>query len=138
MYSEVLIGPLGAFDQRVLKAFAGRGIPPPVHRSRCTVGGVRSSRALAVALALLALVAAGCSSSSDLRPGRAVFAASCSSCHTLTGHDTSTTGGGDLAILRMSRADILSFARVMPTPHRLSLRELEAVAAYIAAAQRRR
>lgn len=87
-------------------------------------------------LLLIAFAGAGCSGRRE--SGRAVFAASCSSCHTLTGHDTSTTSGGDLAILAMSRADILSFARVMPVPHRLSQHGLEAVAAYVAAAQRRR
>ena len=57
-----------------------------------------------------------------------VFAAACASCHTLTGHD-SRAPGGDLAIAKLSAADIASFVRVMPV--HLSTAEVNAVAAYV-------
>lgn len=64
-----------------------------------------------------------------------MFAAACAGCHTLTGHDTRAPGG-DLAIARLSPSEIASFVRVMPV--RLSRAEVDAVAAYVHAAPRRR
>ncbi|MBV8479100.1 MAG: cytochrome c [Actinobacteria bacterium] len=60
--------------------------------------------------------------------GKAVFASSCSGCHTLTGHDTEARGG-DLAIAKLSAADIESFVRVMPVHLRPA--QEAAVAAYV-------
>jgi mono/diheme cytochrome c family protein len=59
-----------------------------------------------------------------------VFASSCADCHTLTGHDTRSSGG-DLAVAKLSEATILSFVRVMPV--RISAADGRAVAAYVAA-----
>lgn len=64
----------------------------------------------------------------EAQQGRVVFTHSCAGCHTLTGHDTQTPGG-DLAIARLSVADLASFARAMPI--RLSAADLQAVANYI-------
>lgn len=60
--------------------------------------------------------------------GRAVFTAVCAGCHTLTGRD-SRAPGGDLAIAKLSAADIASFVRVMPV--HLSPAQVHAVAAYV-------
>jgi mono/diheme cytochrome c family protein len=81
------------------------------------------------------LLLAGCGGGhADVR-GRAIFASSCSGCHTLTGHDTHARGG-DLAIAHLSVADIVSFVRVMPV--RLTPAEESEVAAYVHAAAVRR
>jgi len=66
--------------------------------------------------------------------GRTVFTAACASCHTLTGHD-SRTPGGDLAIARLSAADVASFVRVMPV--HLSPADVTAVSDYVHAAATR-
>jgi mono/diheme cytochrome c family protein len=66
--------------------------------------------------------------------GRAVFSRACSRCHTLMGHDTAAPGG-DLAVRRMRRGDLESFARVMPVS--LTTAELRAVAGYVEASQAR-
>lgn len=81
-------------------------------------------------LALLALVvvAAGCGGGSAARGGH-VFATRCTSCHTLTGHDTNVDGG-DLAVGCMTRGQVASFARVMPVS--LTRREASDVAEYVA------
>jgi len=60
--------------------------------------------------------------------GKTVFAAACSSCHTLTGHD-SHAPGGDLAIARLSTKAVASFVRVMPV--HLSAADAYAVATYV-------
>lgn len=57
-----------------------------------------------------------------------MFARACAGCHTLTGHDTSVPGG-DLAMQKLSVADIESFVRVMPV--RLTRADADAVAAYV-------
>lgn len=64
----------------------------------------------------------------QLRQGRAVFARSCASCHTLTGHNTNSAGG-DLAIATLPVTDLASFVRVMPV--RLPHAEIAAVAVYV-------
>jgi mono/diheme cytochrome c family protein len=80
-------------------------------------------------------VLAGCGSPSALERGHAVFEHDCSSCHTLTGHETSVDGG-DLTIGRMSVGDLASFARAMPVRHPLSRDDALAVARYVAARRR--
>jgi mono/diheme cytochrome c family protein len=64
----------------------------------------------------------------ELARGKAIFARSCSGCHTLTGHNT-TVRGGDLAIARLSSNEIAGFVRVMPV--RLDAPQVAAVAAYV-------
>jgi mono/diheme cytochrome c family protein len=78
-------------------------------------------------------VAAGCGSASVHGTASAasaghVFREACSSCHTLTGRNTSVSGG-DLAMAKLSVADIESFVRVMPV--RLTPAEIAAVSAYV-------
>jgi mono/diheme cytochrome c family protein len=65
---------------------------------------------------------------STSQQGKAVFAAACSSCHTLTGRD-SHAPGGDLGIGLFSVADIESFVRIMPV--KLTSAEVHAVAVYV-------
>lgn len=76
------------------------------------------------------LALAGCGGTSQTSRGHGIFEAQCSSCHTLTGHDTSADGG-DLAIAQMRVADIASFARVMPLKQPLSRADALAVAQYV-------
>jgi mono/diheme cytochrome c family protein len=87
-------------------------------------------------IAVGTLVLTACGASTHHAEGRRIFAASCASCHTITGHDTQAPGG-DLAVPRFTEAEIASFARVMPVHPRLSRANIQAVAAYVAAAQRR-
>ena len=84
---------------------------------------------------LLLLAAAGCGGGSRNSRGHAIFEQECSSCHTLTGHDT-RIDGGDLAIARLRVADIASFARVMPVRRPLSNADAVAVARYVRARRR--
>jgi mono/diheme cytochrome c family protein len=89
------------------------------------------------ALATLAVALCGCGGhrrhATTSQQGKAVFAAACSSCHTLTGRD-SRAPGGDLAIGRFSVADIESFVRIMPVT--LSPADVHAVAVYVHARMR--
>lgn len=90
-------------------------------------------------MAAVTLLLCGCSGhrqapSTLAKDGKAVFASACAGCHTLTGRD-SRAPGGDLAIARLSAADIASFVRVMPV--HLSLAQVDAVAAYVHAAAMR-
>src|SRR5256885_11118884 len=90
-----------------------------------------ASRVAAAAVVIAAL--AGCTGhghlrSAQVRRGQAVFAQSCPNCHTLIGRD-SNAPGGDLAIAKLTAADVRSFIRVMPV--RLSATDAEAVAAYV-------
>ena len=89
------------------------------------LGHDRLSVAAVVLAALLTLLSA-CSSSSarkstsaataaQLAEGRKLFVDACAACHTLTGHDT-RADGGDLGLLRLTQAQMLSFERIMPGP----------------------
>jgi mono/diheme cytochrome c family protein len=97
------------------------------------------SLAALVLAALLALLSA-CSSSSarkntsataaaHLAKSRKLFVDACAACHTLTGHDTHADGG-DLGLLRLTQAQMLSFERIMPTPP-LSSAQLIKIARYV-------
>lgn len=90
----------------------------------------RMSKTLLDRLAITAavVVLAGCGGHTE--SGRAIFAHECAGCHTIAGHESGAPGG-DLAHLRLTVADIASFARVMPTPSRLSESEVNAVARYV-------
>jgi mono/diheme cytochrome c family protein len=100
---------------------------------------VRHGAALApavVALAGLVLLAVGAAGLGRESPdGRAVFASSCSGCHSVDG-GAARTPGGDLTGYRLTAAEIASFAAVMPVHPRLSAAEIRAVAAYVAARER--
>jgi len=94
---------------------------------------IRASLVLSVAG-----ISAGCgatahSSQPARQPaGQAVFTSSCAGCHTLAGRESGASGG-DLALAHLSVADLASFARIMPTPSRLSQAEALAVAEYVRA-----
>jgi mono/diheme cytochrome c family protein len=97
----------------------------------------RTSRPSRLATAVgLALLVCGCGGHGTAREqhqlarGRTVFARSCAGCHTLTGHDTRAPGG-DIAIIRLTSAELASFVHVMPV--RLSPADMDAVAAYVRA-----
>jgi mono/diheme cytochrome c family protein len=92
-----------------------------------------------VAVALAALVAGGCGGTGHKGTtgtatvgGAAIFAHGCSLCHTLAGHDTGAEGG-DLAIDRLSLADIISFTEVMPNRPPLSHADVVSVSEYVRA-----
>lgn len=84
-------------------------------------------RAATVGLALAVL--AGCGGQSG--SGRAVFHHDCAGCHTMTGHDTSISGG-DLGATGLTIRQLESFTRVMPLRTKLSRAQVHAVAVYIA------
>lgn len=98
---------------------------------------MRARPGIALCLAVI-IAASGCGSTrtatssreSVLARGRAVFARSCSACHTLTGHDRVAIGG-DLVHPYMTVADLASFARVMPVTPPLSHSEVTAVAKWV-------
>ena len=96
--------------------------PTTFGRGRCALA----------ALAILTLLLCGCGGQtqpeSTSQRGKAVFVAACSSCHTLTGHD-SRAPGGDLAIGRFTVPEIESFVRIMPV--HISPAEVQAVAIYV-------
>lgn len=94
-------------------------------------------RRIAPALLLaVAGIGAGCGATqhsaqtAQTRHDRAIFTSSCASCHTLAGRESGAPGG-DLALAHLSVADLASFARIMPTPSRLSQAEALAVAEYV-------
>ncbi len=66
----------------------------------------------------------------QLAEGRKLFAVACAGCHTLTGHDTHADGG-DLGLLQLTRAQLLSFARIMPIPP-MRGDKLRTIASYVA------
>jgi mono/diheme cytochrome c family protein len=84
----------------------------------------------AVAAVVIAAIVGGLRLARTGPDGRAVFASSCASCHTL---GAGSSPGGDLTQNRLTAAEIASFARVMPVHPRLSDSEIRAVAAYVAA-----
>jgi mono/diheme cytochrome c family protein len=101
----------------------------------------RRSLAIAVGIAMTGVLC-GCAAQTHERTAAqrsvgSTFAAACSACHTLTGHNTATAGG-DLAIADLSTRVIASFIRVMPV--HLSTGEIDDVARYVhdrAAARKR-
>jgi mono/diheme cytochrome c family protein len=92
--------------------------------------------ALAVVLSALVTGCGGAAGSDAVTGGAAIFARSCGGCHTLTGHDTHADGG-DLALARLSLADIVSFTEVMPNRPRLSQADATSVAEYVRAVAQR-
>jgi hypothetical protein len=64
-----------------------------------------------------------------------VFSGYCSYCHSLIGNESLRRQGGDLVHFRMTRDDLLQFAREMPARRPLTVAQLTAVVAYVLAAQ---
>ena len=81
--------------------------------------------------------ARGPAASGERDRGRLIYTHSCSTCHTLTGHDTHAPGG-DLLEADLGVADLASFARTMPVRPPLTVADAVAVAQYIRAAAHRR
>ena len=92
--------------------------------------------ALGAAAFLSGCHALGHPTSSERDRGRRIYTQSCSTCHTLTGHDTHAPGG-DLLEADLGVADLESFARTMPIRPPLSAADAYAVAEYIHAATQR-
>lgn len=69
--------------------------------------------------------------------GRAVFLSQCQGCHALENLGAPRPVGGDLTNYDMSAAEVLSFARIMPTPRQLTSSELRAVSEFVSSVQRR-
>src|SRR3954447_14002758 len=96
------------------------------------------------ALILVGTLAAGCGGEGkserapSLAEGARVFGSSCTGCHTLTPGSRPVPPGGPLAGYRMTNSQLESFVRQMPVRRRLSEREVRAVVAYVAHAQRAR
>lgn len=92
-----------------------------------------------VMLLLVAVSLAGCGGSRRRAPAGAaeLFRAQCSSCHTLSGHESARRQGGDLLGYRMTRAQLLQFIREMPTPRPLTPAQQHHLADYVLALQRR-
>jgi mono/diheme cytochrome c family protein len=67
--------------------------------------------------------------------GAAVFADNCSSCHSLIGSESEHKTGGDLVGYSFSRSVLFQYASEMPTPHRLTRAELQAVVDYVRRAE---
>jgi mono/diheme cytochrome c family protein len=67
--------------------------------------------------------------------GAAVFADNCSSCHSLIGNESEHKPGGDLVGYAFSRSVLFQYASEMPTPHRLTRAELQAVVDYVRRAE---
>jgi mono/diheme cytochrome c family protein len=91
-----------------------------------------------VLLAMISASLAGCSGSGSSRQpdGKALFAQSCSGCHSLSGARSPNRQGGDLLGFHFSRAVVLQFAREMPVPTPLSPSELRRVADYVVSVER--
>lgn len=98
-----------------------------------TLPATRST--LAVAAALVLLAGCGGGGGRSARPpapsGRAVFATSCSACHSLSGRYKAGLMGGDLLRLHASRAQLTQFAAEMPVHPALSASRLRAVVSYV-------
>ena len=94
---------------------------------------MRSSTA-ALTTAALALTAYACThrgaASKGPASGERIYTHSCSTCHSLTGHDTHAPGG-DLVNAHLTIADLASFARTMPVKPPLTTADADAVARYI-------
>jgi hypothetical protein len=101
---------------------------PGVRDARILPGPRSFERMNRLAALALLLALSGCGGSASSR-GHRVFASGCTSCHTLTGHDTNVDGG-DLGVGCMTAAQVASFARVMPV--RLTPRQTHDVAVYVA------
>ncbi len=92
-------------------------------------------------LALLAVsgTLSGCGAAGTApRPsGKALFAANCSVCHSLSGRQSPRRQGGDLLGAHFSPQVMLQFAREMPVRRPLTRAELRAVSDYVLSVQRR-
>jgi mono/diheme cytochrome c family protein len=86
-----------------------------------------------------AALAGGCGATGPSSPpsGKRLFAGSCGGCHTLTGVNAPSHQGGDLLHVRLSRPQLVQFTQEMPVRHPLTEAQVDAVTAYVLAAERR-
>lgn len=66
--------------------------------------------------------------------GASIFAHNCASCHTLVGNESAHKQGGDLLGFHMTRRQLQTFTREMPT-RPLTAAQLSAVVDYVLRAQ---
>lgn len=96
-------------------------------------------RTAAVIALVLSAALGGCGSGGRVSPpaGPRLFAADCSSCHTLDGHDDPRRQGGDLLHLRIDSAALRQFTAEMPTPRRLTAGQVGTIDVYLLALEKR-
>lgn len=121
----------------------------PMRRGSAPSSPRRGAGTAAAALVIAATALAACgatghrtargfgATTTPLAGGPRVFAAACSSCHTLTGRSGRVTQGGDLAGFRLSERVMTSFTRIMPVSPPLSRAQIRAVSAYVVAVENR-
>ncbi len=87
----------------------------------------------------LPLAAGACGVSHTTAPtgGKALFTQACGACHTVSGVSSPSHQGGDLLAVRLSRRVMIQFAREMPVRRPLTATQLDSIADYILALQRR-
>lgn len=95
-------------------------------------------RGFAVAAVAVCVALMGCAGAGSPRPvsGKALFAQDCSACHSLIGNESLRRQGGDLLGYRLSRRDLLEFAREMPVRRPLTAAQLEAIVDYVSGRER--
>jgi mono/diheme cytochrome c family protein len=97
----------------------------------------RAIRRLASAALLPAAFVAGCGGGGPSpREGAAVFASSCTGCHTLAARPRVNPVGGSLRGYHLTVAQAEAAVRVMPVRTKLTARQLEAVSRYIVSLDR--
>jgi mono/diheme cytochrome c family protein len=92
--------------------------------------------ATALPITVAAAWLAGCGMSAPSPSGRALFAASCAGCHSLSGVQSPRRQGGDLLRFHASSRQMLELTREMPVRHPLSAPELRTVARYVIEVER--
>lgn len=92
----------------------------------------------AVTIAVLPAVAiSGCGSGAKVS-GRAVFAADCAVCHSISGSSAPTQQGGDLRGLRLPRNDLVQYTVEMPVLNKpLNRAQVRAVVDYMQSIERK-
>lgn len=96
------------------------------------------TRIVTTACLVIVAAASGCGSMQPattgqarvLARGRVMFARSCSSCHTLVGHEEGASGG-DLVYPQLTVVEIESFIRAMPVGPTLSRSDVAAIAQWV-------
>ncbi len=120
----------------------GSGVAPSEGHASVAIR-VRAATAVCLFVVAAAVAASGCgpthraatAQARILARGRAVFARSCSPCHSLVGHEEGTSGG-DLVDPQLTVGVIESFTRIMPASPGLSSSDVAAVAAWVYAVSR--
>jgi len=99
---------------------------------------MRHRTGLALLLAISGTLAGcGAAGTAPQPTGKALFAESCTVCHSLSGRESPSRQGGDLLGARFSPEVMLQFAREMPVRRPLGAAELRAISAYVVSVERR-